>query len=294
MNRAISYLRGIKCNFKMKKVKIDPSEISNLKLWKCSFGIQRSIDRFIIWKHAIKWKEYAEVLIKDKIAYINGFSNRKKRRKIEVMFNVVDNFQIMIKMKAGRIYDIFNRDNLGLLIRKAVRKKRLSKDIYYYKEEAMEIYLEKISKSWKTRRKKPSVKLVKISISSLNVKEFNKKRNENNLWKRNLKKEKMSSKLNRYSMEVENMKLGKFNLRKEIVEHEYRTFLMKNGQQLSLNELEIGVLGKGFGARFSEGEREDSKCSVFTTESEGVSQHGQGYVILLKNNNQNAHGEGIC
>jgi hypothetical protein len=77
-----------------------------------------------------------------------------------------------------------------------------------------------------------------------------------------LKKEKISSNLNGNSLEGNNM-FGKFNLGKRIVEHEYITLLMKSDQHLSLNESEIGVLEKVFGAMFSEGERENSKCSVF-------------------------------
>jgi hypothetical protein len=57
-------------------------------------------------------------------------------------------------MKTGRIYGIFNRKNLELSVKKVVRKKRLSKTVYYYKEEEREIYLEKVSKNWRTRRKK--------------------------------------------------------------------------------------------------------------------------------------------
>jgi hypothetical protein len=157
----------------------------------------------------------------------------------------------------------------------------------------MEIYSEKISKNWKTRMKKPPDKLVKILMSSCSIKEFNKWKNESNIQRRSLEKEKISSKIEEDNS-GSNSKFGKFNLGKKIVEHEYRTLLMKNGQHSSLGEFVIIVLGKNSGVMISEGERENSKCSVYTTESEGVSQRGQGYVILIKNNNHNAHGEGIC
>jgi hypothetical protein len=87
-------------------------------------------------------------------------------------------------MKTGRIYKIFNRDNLELLIKKVVRKKRMNKEAYYYKEEEMEMYSEKVSKNWKTRWKKPSDKMIKILMSSCNIKEFNKRRNESNVWEK--------------------------------------------------------------------------------------------------------------
>jgi hypothetical protein len=104
-------------------MKVNFNEITNyLKLWKYSFSLQRSVDRFIIWKHGIKWKRYAEILIEEKTAYINGFGKSKKRRKVDILFNIIDNFRGMFKMKVGRIYNIFNRENLELLVRKAVKK----------------------------------------------------------------------------------------------------------------------------------------------------------------------------
>jgi hypothetical protein len=70
--------------------------------------------------------------------------------------------------------------------------------------------------------------------------------------------------------------------------------MMKNIQQLTLNDLEFSILERNFGAMFTEGDREDFNYSVYTTENEGVSQHGQGYDILKENNNHNVHEEGIC
>jgi hypothetical protein len=85
----------------------------------------------------------------------------------------------------------------------------------------MELYLERINKNWKTRRKKPPNKIVNILMSSLNVKEFNKKKNERQSWERKLKKEKKNSEENENELKEEKIKLGKINSMKEIVEHEY-------------------------------------------------------------------------
>jgi hypothetical protein len=68
---------------------------------------------------------------------------------------------------------------------------------------------------------------------------------------------------------------------------------VKNDQHLSLSEFMVSVLEEYFGAMFSDNERKNSKCSVSVTESEGVSQLEQGYVILMKNNNQKVQGEGV-
>jgi hypothetical protein len=90
-----------------------------------------------------------------------------------VLVNVIDDFKNMFILKPGRIYNIFNRENLDLLLRKTVRKKKREKDILSCKEEVMHNYLEKISKNWKTRRKKPPDKIIEVKFSSLNMKEYN-------------------------------------------------------------------------------------------------------------------------
>jgi hypothetical protein len=147
INKAESYLRWVRNRFRLNKINVKFDEAEKcLKLWKNSYGLQRSIDRFIIWKHSVKWEKYAEILFREKTAIINGFGNRKKRRKIDVLFNVIHNFKDMFKMKTGRVYNIFNGNNLNLLVRKAVKKKGKDKEVICYKEE-MDLYIEKVSKN---------------------------------------------------------------------------------------------------------------------------------------------------
>jgi hypothetical protein len=59
---------------------VKPDDIGKLNLGKQSFGCQRCENRFIIWKHVVKWKKYAEVSVNERVVYIDGFNNRKKRR----------------------------------------------------------------------------------------------------------------------------------------------------------------------------------------------------------------------
>jgi hypothetical protein len=87
-------------------------------------------------------------------------------------------------MKEGRLYDIFNRGNLELLIRKAVRKKN---EVICYEEE--EICLEKVYKNWRTRRKKNPDRLIRLKMSSCSIKEFNKERRRTKIKKKILKRE---------------------------------------------------------------------------------------------------------
>jgi hypothetical protein len=67
VNKAISYLRWIRNKYRPDNVNYDIDETANLlKIWKCSYGLQRSVDRFIIWKYAVKLEIYAEILFKEK------------------------------------------------------------------------------------------------------------------------------------------------------------------------------------------------------------------------------------
>jgi hypothetical protein len=85
------------------------------------------------------------------------------------MLNEVMN---MFKMEKNKIYNIFNQKNLKHLVRSASIKRKKREEILYLEEEAMELYLEKVSKNWKTRRKKPLGKLVEVKLYSLSTTEY--------------------------------------------------------------------------------------------------------------------------
>jgi hypothetical protein len=70
-------------------------------------------------------------------------------------------------------------------------------------------------------------------------------------------------------------KFEKLKLNKGNLEQEYRILLNGEGQSGSLSGKDVNPLWEKYGALFSEGERESSICSIFTTESKGVSQYGQ-------------------
>jgi hypothetical protein len=57
------------------------------------------------------------------IAYFEGFGRKKKRRRIETIFICIQKLGFMTKLKEGKLYNIFEKENLDLLIRKAIRKK---------------------------------------------------------------------------------------------------------------------------------------------------------------------------
>jgi hypothetical protein len=162
LNKAVSYLRWVRNRFRISRCDIRPADIQELELWKQSFGCQRSENKFIIWKHVVKWRKYAEILINEKTAYVEGFGRRKKGEKIETIFLCVQKLGFMTKMKEGKLYNVFEKENLDLLIRKTVWKKKTE---LYCEEEDEEFCLGKFCKDWRTRRKKPPDKIVNVKLS---------------------------------------------------------------------------------------------------------------------------------
>jgi hypothetical protein len=89
-------------------------------------------------------------------------------------------------MKEGRIYNVLKEDNLEFMTRKTVRKKNAELQCV---EEEMELYSEKFSKNWKTRRKKPPDKLIEVKLSlHLKLKYENRKVRKKSLGKKMRKK----------------------------------------------------------------------------------------------------------
>jgi hypothetical protein len=83
VNKAISYLKWKRNKYRARELKVSYEEASDsLKIWNNSYRVQKSIDRFIIWKFSIKWEVYAEILFNSDLVILNGFGNRKKRKKL--------------------------------------------------------------------------------------------------------------------------------------------------------------------------------------------------------------------
>jgi hypothetical protein len=55
VNKAISFLKWKRNKYRPNKVEFDYEEAATvLKIWTNSFGVQKGIDRFIIWKFSVK------------------------------------------------------------------------------------------------------------------------------------------------------------------------------------------------------------------------------------------------
>jgi hypothetical protein len=68
--------------------------------------------------------------------------------------------------------------NLKHLIRRASRRNKKNERILFMKEVDMDQYLEKVSKNWKTRRKKPPDKVAEVTVTSLSIKKYYEKKKE--------------------------------------------------------------------------------------------------------------------
>jgi hypothetical protein len=103
MNKAVSYLRWVRNKFRINNCEVKPADIFELKLWKQSFGCQKNENKFIIGKHVVKWKRYAEVIINEKIAITDGFGRKKKRNRIMTLFSCVQKFNYYVKNERGKV-----------------------------------------------------------------------------------------------------------------------------------------------------------------------------------------------
>jgi hypothetical protein len=78
--------------------------------------------------------------------------NKKKRRRIEILYELLKKLILDRKFEENKLCIIINRENLKQLINFTDKKKR-KKEYVIFLEEEEEFIEEKISKNWKTRRK---------------------------------------------------------------------------------------------------------------------------------------------
>jgi hypothetical protein len=104
--------------------------------------------------------------------------SRKKKRRIEVLFELLKKLILEGKFEENKIYKMVDKESLKQLINYASRKKRKRFEVTLLKEKKEEFIKEKVCKNWKNKRKKPPDKVVEVEIVSLNLREMNQLRNE--------------------------------------------------------------------------------------------------------------------
>jgi hypothetical protein len=94
-----------------------------------------------------------------------------------------------MKFEENKMYNLINRKNLEHLIRYTCRKMKKSK-LYLLIEEGDQLNIcQKLSKNWRSRKKKPPDKEIKINMSILSLKEFNLLRRKAKMRKEQKRKE---------------------------------------------------------------------------------------------------------
>jgi hypothetical protein len=138
LHKTINYLKWTRNKFKIRNGEIKIADILELNLKEHMYGCQKEEDKFIIWKHAVKWRRYTEINANEEAVLFENFTKKKKRRKIETIYNCVRRINIEKIMKEGKIYNLFVEGNLEFIIRKAVRKRNSNLN-YLEKEENLNL-----------------------------------------------------------------------------------------------------------------------------------------------------------
>jgi hypothetical protein len=124
------------------------------------------LNSFLIWKYTVRWSIYAEIALLSGNVLFGNLRRRKKRRKIEILFDIMKNSILKTKFEMGKLY-VLDNENLKLLNQFVKRKKIV------VMEKVFDLWKEEISKNWKSRRKKPPDKKIMITFKILNRKELN-------------------------------------------------------------------------------------------------------------------------
>jgi hypothetical protein len=142
-------------------------ECLNVKNVKCRF--QMKMNRFLIWKYTARWSVYVEiVLLNENLIFGNICS--KKRRRVELLYDLFRSILLVSKFKREKLYEINDEENWVQLINFARKKKRRKNNFLLVKGEEEKLLKEDVCKSWNTMRKKSSDKKNTITFSSLSRK----------------------------------------------------------------------------------------------------------------------------
>jgi hypothetical protein len=105
-----------------------------LDMKKNKYEIQLKLNSFLIWNYKIRWSLYAEVaILSGNIIFVN-LRNKKKRKRVEILYNLLKNQMLEGKFEVERLYEIEGEENLKCLRNFGRRKKRRRKDVLVLRE----------------------------------------------------------------------------------------------------------------------------------------------------------------
>jgi hypothetical protein len=285
--------------FKIKRCELKIADILSLELDKRTYGWQKVEEKYIIWKHAVKWRRYAEINSRNEALLFEGFDKKKKRRKIEVLFNCFQTFNLARSIKENKIYNVFTKKNLDFIIRKAVKKKN---SIWKYFEDEEDVNNFNLTDNWKV--KKPPDKIVNVELllccksSKEKIEKFNGKKKKKRRRERiiNCQSENVSKKKSIVKI-VNDQELCKIRSTPEEVnsfEEVNEKLLFSNrslveiGQAYCKDDLEDDLAAEYKTIQVTEGEKIIRRSDTIIGD-EDVSANGHGYKCVKSRNIQEVH-----
>jgi hypothetical protein len=187
IDKAICYLRWKKDKFKLQKKNIENTLIEEAFDSSAKYGFQVKFNSFLIWKFTVRWNLYAIInLISCKVTF--GYSRSKwKRRRLEVLYNLLYSLLLKNGFESNEMM-LINQDSLKTILRYMKKKKRRLKIELIYEKEIVQTIKIEISRNWKSRKKKPPDKIVKMNFRIINEKEYNVLRRNLKIFKENVRR----------------------------------------------------------------------------------------------------------
>jgi hypothetical protein len=117
IEKAINCLKWKKEKFRLNKIKFTKSnEISDLfGRTGAKYGVQVNLNSFLIWKYTIRRNIYAEITILSGIVVFRQIRSRKKRSRLEILFEIMQNPILKNNFNVNNLY-MLNKDNLKFLM----------------------------------------------------------------------------------------------------------------------------------------------------------------------------------
>jgi hypothetical protein len=174
IDKAVNYLRWKKDKFKLTK----NNNISGVAVdelfgdTKVKFGIQVKLNSFLIWKYTVRWNLYPEVALLSGKVILGYLRSRKKRRRLEILFSLLQNPILNNRFEWDKLY-LINQDNLKRLLQFIRKKRRRLKEEIVSREREKNLFKEEVGRNWKNRRKKHPDKVIMMDFEIVSGKEYN-------------------------------------------------------------------------------------------------------------------------
>jgi hypothetical protein len=116
IEKAIKFLKWRKEKYRLNYNKLTgPREVEELFKNDVKYGIQMKVNSFMVWKCTLKWSIYAEVTMFSGIVLFGNLKNKRKRRKVEVLTDIIQSSGLKSKIEFGKLY-VLDKNRLKFLV----------------------------------------------------------------------------------------------------------------------------------------------------------------------------------